>query len=172
MDERDSLLWQLGMAYSLFEIVTSGLTDEETLRLPAAGAWTVRLDEGGLWRADWADEEPDPALPTTAAWLLWHIGWWWSDVSERAFGHGGVRRDEAPWPGSVAAAIARVEECHSRWKTGLGEASADDFASTSLGDRCWPLTGLPFSHVVAWVNGELMKNTAELGATRRFLSAM
>ena len=72
----------------------------------------------------------------------------------------------------MAAAIARVVDCHTRWKTGLGEARADDFASTSLGDRCWPLTGLPFSHVVAWVNGELMKNTAELGATRRFLSAM
>ena len=49
--------------------------------------------------------------------------------------------------------------------------SVVDLSSTSLGDRCWPLTGLPFSHVAAWVNGELLKNAAEIGATRRILSA-
>ena len=172
MDECDTLLWQLGMAYSLFQIVSSGLTDEEALRPPAAGAWTVGLDEGGLWRADWADDEPDPAPPPTPAWLLWHIGWWWSDVTGRAFGDGGVQRDAVTWTGSVAAAVARVEDCHARWRAGVAAASAADFASTSLGDRCWPLTGLPFSRVVAWVNGELIKNTAEIGATRRILSAM
>ena len=50
--------------------------------------------------------------------------------------------------------------------------SLADLASTSLGDRCWPLTGLPFTHVAAWVNVELMKNTAEIAATRRILKAL
>jgi hypothetical protein len=171
VNKSDTLLWQLGVASALFDIVIAGLTEEEALRPPATRAWTVRPDEHGMWRADWADNDPDPAPPTTVAWLLWHIGWWWSDVTGRAFGDGAVQRDEAPWPGSTAAAIDRVQDCHARWRTGLAAASAADLASTSLGDRCWPLTGLPFSHVAAWVNGELMKNTAKIGATRRILGA-
>jgi hypothetical protein len=172
VNESDALLWQLGVASALFDIVIAGLTEEEALRPPATGAWSVRLGEDGAWRADWADDEPDPAPPTTVAWLLWHIGWWWSDVTGRAFGDGPVHRDEAPWPGSATAAIERVQNCHARWRAGLAAVSAADLASTPLGDRCWPLTGLPFSHVAAWVNSELMKNTAEIGVTRRILSAM
>jgi hypothetical protein len=170
--ESDTLLWQLGVAWSLFDIVIAGLTEEDALRPPATGAWSVRRGEDGEWRADWADSDPDPVPPTTVAWLLWHIGWWWSDVTGRAFGDGAVQRDEAPWPGSAVAAIERVQDCHARWGAGLAAASAADLASTSLGDRCWRLTGLPFRHVAAWVNVELMKNTAEIGATRRILNAI
>ena len=165
------LLWQLGVASSLFDVVIAGLSEDEALRPPVTGAWSVRRGEDDVWRADWADDEPVPAPPATVAWLLWHIGWWWSDVTGRAFGEGAVQRHEAPWPGSAAAAIERVRDCHARWRDGLAGVSVVDLSSTSLGDRCWPLTGLPFSHVAAWVNGELMKNAAEIGATRRILSA-
>jgi len=171
VDERETLLWQLGTAASLFDLLTAGLSDEEAHRAPAAEAWSVRQDEAGVWRADWSDAEPDPAPPTTVAWLLWHIGWWWSDVTGRAFGDGAVPREDAAWPGSVAAAVERVHDCHARWKAGVATASAGDLASTTLADRCWPLTGFPFSHVVAWVNAELMNNSAEIGVTRRILSA-
>ena len=171
MNERDTLLWQLEVASLLFDLATAGLSEEEAFRAPAAGAWTVHLGENGVWRTDWADDEPDLAPPTTVAWLLWHIGWWWSDVTGRAFGDGAVARNEAGWRGSVAASIEHIHDCHARWRAGVSAASAADLASTSLGDRCWPLTGLPFSRVVAWVNGELMKNTAEIGVTRRVLHA-
>jgi hypothetical protein len=167
--ERASLLWQLRMTTSLLQIVTSALTDEEAFRPPAPGAWTVHQDEHGRWTADWPEEDLDPAPSATVAWLLWHIGWWWLDVSERAFGDGPVSRGDAPWPGSVRAALDRIDGCHQRWLAGVTEATTEQFGSIALGDRCWPLTGLPFAHVVAWVNGELMKNTAEIGATRRIV---
>jgi hypothetical protein len=170
VNESDTLLWQLGVVSSLFDMVVAGLTDADAMRPPAVGAWSVRL-EGRVWRADWADDALNPGPPTTVAWLLWHVGWWWSDVIGRAFGDGGVERDDAPWPGSVQAAIERVRDCQTQWRAGIAATSDEDFASTALGDRCWPLTGLPFSRVVAWVNTELMKNTAEIGATRRILSA-
>jgi len=169
--DRESLLWQLRMVTSLLDVVTSDLTDEEALCPPAPGAWTVHQDADGSWAADWSDEEPDPAPPTSIAWLLWHIGWWWLDVTERAFGAGPVSRADAPWPGSIAAALERIAGCHERWLAGVTEATAEQLSSVEMGDRCWPLTGLPFTHVVAWVNGELMKNTAEIGVTRRILSA-
>jgi hypothetical protein len=163
------------MAMSLFQLVTSDLSDEEAFRPPAAGAWTVHrddhADDHAAWTADWSDDEPDPAPATTIAWLLWHIGWWWADVTERAFGHGPVSRADAPWPGSVSAALERIVSCHERWETGISQATSEQFASVELANRCWPLTGLPFAHVVAWVNTELMKNTAEIGATRRIVGS-
>jgi hypothetical protein len=168
--DRDALMWQLGLTFSLFEIFVAGLADEEALRAPAAGAWSVRQDASGLWLADWGDPEPDPAPPTTVAWLLWHIGWWWSDVTGRAFGGGGIERSDAAWPGDVAAAVRKIRDFHERWRSGLADMSSDDLTSMSLGNRCWPGAGRPFSHVAAWVNSELMKNSAEIGATRRILT--
>lgn len=171
MSERETLLWQLRMVTSLLDVVTSGLTDEEALRSPAVAAWSVHRDRDGVWTSDWADEDPEPAPATTIAWTLWHIGWWWSDTAERAFGAGAVTRDDAPWPGSVVAALERIARCHQTWRAGVSEVSAEQLASVALGDQCWPLRGLPFARVVAWVNAELMKNTAEIGATRRIVNA-
>jgi hypothetical protein len=170
--DRDALLWQLGLAFSLFEVFVVGLNDAEALREPGTRAWSVRQDESGLWRADWTEPEPDPAPPTSVAWLLWHIGWWWSDVTGRAFGSCPVEREEAVWPGRVAASVEQIRDCRDRWRSGVAGASIDDLASVELGDGCWPVDGHPFSHVTAWVNSELMKNAAEIGATRRILSVM
>jgi hypothetical protein len=169
--DREALLWQLGLTFELFELFVAGLDDEEALREPAAGAWSVHQDSAGRWTADWAQPEPDPAPPTSVAWLLWHIGWWWADTTGRAFGAGPVDRSDAPWPGAVAVAVAHIRRCHDQWRKGLMGLSAEDLGSTAYGDRCWPDAGRPFSHVAAWVNSELMKNTAEIGATRRILGA-
>jgi hypothetical protein len=170
--DRDALMWQLALTFSLFEIFVAGLNDEEALREPAAGAWSVRRDGSGLWSADWAEPEPERPPPTSVAWLLWHIGWWWSDVTGRAFGGGAVERTAAVWPGNVAASVGEIRDCHDRWRSGVAGVSTEDLASVSLGDRCWPGAGRPFNHVAVWVNSELMKNTAEIGATRRILAAM
>jgi hypothetical protein len=170
VSEQPTLLWQLGVSRSLLDVVVAGLSEQEAFQPPAPGAWSVRRAVDGSWHADWADAEPDPAPATTVAWLLWHIGWWWSDVTQRAFGAGPVTREQASWPGSVEAALTRIADCHSQWTAGVAGASAEDLASVEFGNRCWPLTGLPFLRVVAWVNGELMKNAAEIGATRRILS--
>ena len=169
--ERETLLWQLGVAKGLLDLVTAGLTDEESLATPAgSGSWSVREQPGGMWLADWSEEEPDPSPPTTVAWLLWHITWWWSDVSGRAFGEGPVDRDRAVWPGSVDAALDVIEGCHDAWRRAVEAAPAEDLSSVTLADRCWPLRGHPFIRVVAWVNGELMKNAAEIGVVRRILA--
>ena len=120
------LLWQLGVASSLFDVVIAGLSEDEALRPPVTGAWSVRRGEDDVWRADWADDEPVPAPPTTVAWLLWHIGWWWSDVTGRAFGEG--RRGERGGPvlnvarrSLLAADGSAVQPCR-----GLGQRRAPE----------------------------------------------
>lgn len=169
MSDRVTLLWQLDVAASLFDVVVDGLGEDEALRAPAPGAWSVRRADDGSWRADWADVEPDPAPAPSIAWLLWHICWWWSDVTARAFGPGPVAPGDVAWPGSAAAMIDRVHECRQRWTAAVEAMSAGDLESVEIADRCWPLRGHPFSHVVAWVTVELTKNSAEIGATRRLL---
>ncbi|WP_448623596.1 DinB family protein [Geodermatophilus sp. URMC 64] len=49
-----------------------GLTDDEYLWEPVAGAWTVRRTDAG-WRADRVHPDPDPAPVTTIAWRIWHL---------------------------------------------------------------------------------------------------
>jgi hypothetical protein len=58
----DVLRWQFRMTWSLgAEVHFPALTDENCLWLPTPDAWTVRRDKTGVWRADWADQEPDPS---------------------------------------------------------------------------------------------------------------
>jgi hypothetical protein len=108
MGEQTVLLWQLDAAKSLLDIATAGLTDGEALRAPSSEVWTVRRGSDQLWVADWADDHPDPPPPTTVAWLLWHIGWWWSDVTGRAFAYGPVKLEDATWPGLTPAGLRQL----------------------------------------------------------------
>jgi len=119
VSEKETLLWQLDLAWSLLQRLMKDMSDEQSLREPAPGSWSVRPDAAGNWSADWADEEPSPPPPTSIGWLLWHIGWWWSDVAERAFGNGSVSREEAPRPGSVDQARRSLLACQERWRGGL-----------------------------------------------------
>jgi hypothetical protein len=160
----DVLRWQLTMTWSLGALVHfPALTDDNCLWLPAPGAWTVRPDAAGIWRADWAEPEPDPAPPTTIGWVTWHLIWWWRELLSRASGHGPVGRDRVPWPGSADGVRSAVNELHDAWSDGLDRLTDDEL------DRPfafpWP-EPRPFIYAVAWCNAELMKNIAEIGAVR------
>ena len=166
------LLWQLDAAWRLTQLLTAGLSDDECLWLPTANAWTVRRAPDDTWRADWSEPEPDPAPLATIGWLSWHIGWWWSDVYVRATGGAPLAPGDVAWPGTAEAAERWLADCHRRWRELVSALTPAQVASVELAERCWPLRGLPFSHVVAWVNAELMKNTAEIGSLRRMYASV
>lgn len=91
------------------------VTAQNVLWAPSHHVVTVRAD-AAVWTADWPDEEAHPLPETTAAWLLWHIEWWWNDVLRGARGLlaslgtngrprttgscGGPRWRRAPQPGT------------------------------------------------------------------------
>lgn len=188
-DSRITLLrWQLDVAWSLLELHLRDLGDEECLWEPAVHCWTVRRKGRGQWCADWEVPEPQPAPAPSIAWLLWHIGFWWTQTYDSCFGtdscfgngslgthrcggaHGRLLRTDLEWPGSADAAVHWIVDCKDRWRAAvhaLDEAELDSHARSG-----WFLRGTkPFGHVVAWVNTELMRNAAELGLLRKLHAA-
>jgi hypothetical protein len=165
----DALRWQFDMTWSLGDKhLLPALTDAMCLWAPAPGAWTVRRVDGA-WVADWAGEEPDPAPATTIAWTSWQIAWWWSETLARAAGDPPPGRLGVSWPGSADGVRAQLGDLAGRWGALLAGLEPDDLARPAS----FPWTDLrPFAVTLAWVNAELMKNLAEIGALQRlYLSA-
>jgi hypothetical protein len=166
---RAVLLRQLGLTWSLAELLLDGLSDEECLWEPVPGCWTVRPNTEGVWIADWEEPEPDPAPACTIGWITWHIGWWWSMVYDHSFGAGTVQRENTPWPGTARGAVEWITNCHDAWSSAVDGCTEADLDSTER--TRWPYAEpRPFAYVVAWANAELMKNVAEIGVLRRIHS--
>jgi hypothetical protein len=128
----------------------------------------VRRASDGSWRADWADEEPNPAPPVTIGWITWHVIWWWSNLIA-AFNNANTHaHDEVAWPGSAAAARERLEALMNEW--------ADILARLDVADLERPFAhpwkeARPLRIALAWANAELMKNVAEIGYARHLFEA-
>ena len=165
----EALVWQFEMTWALAERhLLPALTDDMCLWEPAPGAWTVRRVDG-VWVPDWSEVEPDPAPATSIAWVSWQIAWWWSETLARAEGGAPPGREGVAWPGSAEGVRAQLRGLAGRWRTVLAGLDAETLARPSVFP--WP-EARPFAMTVAWVNAELMKNLAEIGAAQRtYLSA-
>ncbi len=137
--ERPSLLrWQLDLSWSLTALNLDKLTDEECVWEPAPGSWSVRPRPDGVWIADWAIPEPDPAPTTSVGWVMWHVGFWWDHAYNHTFGPAhtsGTTLDFAesaaatPWPGGAKAGVAWPTACRDRWAEALDALTDADLAS-------------------------------------------
>jgi hypothetical protein len=148
---RELLRWHFDLTWSLLDLHLDRLTTEECLWEGGPGWWSVRLQEDGTWRADLELPEPDPAPPSSIGWLTWHIGWWWTQLLD------GV--EMVDWPGDAAGTVAWLGTLRERW---IAHLAVVDLAAPST----YPWRDRPDrtqAHVAAWVNGELMKNAAEIG---------
>lgn len=159
------LVHQLDLARALLEHHLQGLGDEECLWEPSPVAWSVRPDGLGGWTVDFADTEPDPVPTPTIAWLMWHIGFWWTTTAEHCFGTRAPAPEEVVWPGGAQEAAAWLRSLHEGWRErvlALTDAELDSRA------RSAGLFGLDetLGNVAAWVNVELVKNVAEIGSLR------
>ncbi|MCV7281001.1 DinB family protein [Mycolicibacterium flavescens] len=161
------LAWQFDLAWALADLHLCALTEDDFLWEPAALVWTVRPDADGVWRPDWADNEPDPIPVPTIAWLTWHIDFWWSTVIDHLTGKPPRERDAITWPGDGAAAVERLRALAQRWRdvlTDLDPAAPSKFP--------WGAgTSYTAMHTALWVNVELTKNIAEIGQLRLLRSA-
>jgi hypothetical protein len=163
------LVRQFETAWKLTSHHLEGLTTEECLWRPARQGLHVQQTTDGQWRPDWPDHEGYDLGPPSIAWLTWHMIFWWSMVLDHSFGAGTLTRDEIMWPGSVDATRAAIVGLQERWRAKLAEITDE---SLRLTERTrWPFTQRPFADVVAWVNIELTKNTAEIGFARFLYAA-
>lgn len=168
VDLQQCLSRQLDISWGLLSLHLSGLDDDELLWRPAAVGLHVHRRPDGDWVADWPDREDYDIGPASIAWTTWHIGFWWSMAIDHSFGPATLDRASVHWPGAAEAVVRWLTSCHDDWCARL--ADLDDRALQATDRSRWPVRDRPFADVVAWVNVELMKNAAEIGALR-FLHA-
>lgn len=163
------LIRQFETAWKLTSYHLEGLTTEECLWRPARQGPHVHQRADGQWLPDWPEHEGYDLGPPSIAWLTWHILFWWSLVYDHSFGHAKLTREDITWPGSAAAVRDAIALMQSRWRARLEQLSDESLKRTT--QTRWPFKDRPFADVVAWVNVELTKNSAEIGYAR-FLYAL
>ena len=170
LSRSDLLQWQFDLTWSLLEYHLDRLEDGDFLWEPAALCWTVRANADGSWVPDWEDTQPEPIPVPTIGWITWHIGWWWTVTIDHARGRYPRDRTEISWPGDGGKTIAWLRYLRTEWSAVL-----DGFSDADL-DRAAPFPWLDepertVADMVAWVNVELTKNTAEIGQLRLLRAA-
>ena len=152
-----------------------GLSDEEYLWEPVAGAWSVRprgtartpMAAGdGAFTLDWAYPQPTPAPFTTIAWRLAHVIVGVLGMRSAAhFGRAPIDYETFPWAGTAAEALAQLDREVGTWLDGvrgLGEAG--------LTRPCGPAEGAfaeaPLAALVLHIHRELIHHLAEVSLLR------
>jgi hypothetical protein len=79
-------------------------------------------------------------------------------------GNATLKKEDISWPGSVEKAKATINSLHDKWVSKLNDLSGADYLSKQY--TKWPLSDRSFSDTALWLNGELMKNAAEIGYGR------
>jgi hypothetical protein len=139
-----------------------GLTDEEYLREPVPGCWTIRLKQDGDWALDWEWPAPEPPPFTTIAWRMMHLAI--SVFGMRAsnhFGDGTYSYDTAVIPGTVSAAVALVTEKYTAWRDGV-ISLGNDGLSRPCGTAEGPYAEHPMATLVLHINREFLHHAAEI----------
>ena len=161
---------QFELAWSLTELHLAALVEDDFFWEPTNLCWTVRQDEAGVWRPDWADTEPDPPPVPTVAWLTWHIDYWWTMTIDSLTAISRRDRSEISWPGDGAAAVSRLRDLATQWRKLLAGMTEQDLAAASVFP--WEAdAGHTIADTVLWVTVELTKNVAELGQLRMLRAA-
>ena len=161
---------QFELAWSLAELHLAALVEEDFLWEPADVCWTVRRDDAGVWRPDWAETEPEPVPVPTIAWLTWHIDSWWTAAIDALTGTPGrdwsdIAWPDIAWPGTGVAAVSRLRALAVQWRELL--AGMTDQQLTAPTTFPWDAgSGRTVADTVLWVAVELTKNVSELGQLR------
>lgn len=156
---------QFDLAWALCDLHLAEIDDTSALWEPSPVCWTVRRDDTGVWRADWATVEPEPVPVPTIAWLAWHIAYWWTATLAAMSDEPMPDPVALPWAGDAESAVATLRGLAQRWRQFLHESTVDSLAAPSTFP--WgPGTSRTQADTALWVAVELTKNAAEIGTLR------
>lgn len=164
---KEQLLFGLDMAWQLFEYHTADLGEQEGGWAFSDSSLQVRLSPQG-WVADWPHTQAYEIGPSSINWILWHMLYWWLNAFAANLGEGEIKKENICWPASTVEAVAELHSLHDRWVTLIDQMDEEELASPLCAH--WPFAAESFGHICIWLNGELLKNAAEIG-TGRFLYA-
>ncbi len=171
----EDILFQLDISWQLFLYHVDGLTEQEAFWCKTEKGLQIRK-KGEKWVPDWPDSEEYGMGPSSIAWILWHMMYWWKKAMAASFGDktaenktADLKKEDIVWPGSARRAVGELVKLHDVWVYRVSQMRAEDLRSS---EYCkWPFTGKSFYSLALWLNVELMKNAAEIGSAR-FLYAV
>jgi hypothetical protein len=134
------LATELEDAYAMIRARVEGLTDEEFWWKPAQDCWTIRRRPNGMWAADYAEPDPEPAPLTTIGWRLVHVAECKIMCHEYAFGAAKLTWPEIDSAHTPEDAVAQLEEGQARLIRALASLSGgelDEGRMTNWGEE-WP----------------------------------
>jgi len=144
---KENILFQLDMCWQLYLYHTENLKEIEALwSFSPMGLQIRRQDDG--WSIDWPERESYEIGPSSI---------------------GTLKKEDITWPGSVEKAKEEIKTLHDKWVEKLINMSDVEYQSQQYAK--WPLEGRSFADTALWLNGELMKNVAEIGYGRFLYAA-
>lgn len=157
------ILFQLDIAWQLFEYHCHNLGEEEAMWCKMPDGLQIRKKDE-KWVADWPDTEVYTIGPSSIAWIMWHIIFWWKNVLSASKENVIIKKEDIAWPGSVKLAIDEIKKCHREWIAFVESLSEEELCSDRM---CkWPFEGQNMYSLILWLNVEFMKNVAEIGSAR------
>lgn len=158
----ETLQWQFRMSWALArDFHLPRLTDEVCKWSPHPDAITVRLQSDGSWLGDWIEPPAGEPWSVSVAWLTWHLQLWLTQALAELSMSDVPTHTEVFWPGTASGVIHELDRLATNW-TGVlqGVADLDLNRPTTFP---WP-DPRPLHRLLSWVNMEMMKNAAEIGA--------
>ena len=153
----------------------AGLTDEEYLWEPVAGAWSVRprgtaitsmAAGAGELVIDWEFPEPAPAPFTTIAWRLGHVIVGVLGMRNAAhFGRDPVDYATFSYAATAAQALAQLEGEITVWLEGVRRLG-DQGLERPCGPAEGPFADAPLAALVLHIHRELIHHLAEVSLLR------
>lgn len=128
---RKEILFQLDIAWQLFEYHCQNLNDEEALWCINEKGLQIRKN-GTTWVPDWPDTEAYDIGPSSISWIMWHILFWWKSTISASKDNIVLNKDNVKWPGNTNLAIIEIRKCHDEWIHFVNSLSEEDLLSNAL----------------------------------------
>ena len=111
---KKEILFQLDISWQLFEYHCHDLSEEEAMWCKTPQGLQIRKKDD-CWIADWPDTEDYKIGPSSIAWIMWHILYWWKNVLSASKENKIIEKEDVIWPGTVQLAILEINKCHKEW---------------------------------------------------------
>jgi hypothetical protein len=167
---------QLDSSTEFFLDRLAGLTDEEYLWEPVAGAWSLRpraairtghSTGAGPWAFEYEPRGPKPAPMRTIAWLMWHLAAGCAGRADWTNGTHTLRDADFPCPPTAAGGVAQLTEALARWRSVFAGLAPEEYAI--VGRSQYPRgldPDLPLRDILWWQNREVIHHAAEISLLR------
>ena len=94
---KQEILFQLDIAWQLFQYHCNGLSEAEAMWCKTKYGLQIR-GTGNEWKIDWPETETYSIGPSSIAWTMWHILYWWKTTLSASKENRIIKKEDIKWP--------------------------------------------------------------------------